>query len=247
MSRRNRAIRAGRAVLILTTAAMLSAACGGSTSPPAQELAANGVAELSAPEAFAKAKTAFTDAPTVHISGTGNVDGEQMDLDFWFKGAEGGKGQGTVDGQQVEMIRLGQDFYFKAEEAFWADVTDDPEAAREMASKYLKTSANDPDLRLMAVFTDISAFSTRFLTPDGSFTMGERRTIRGIEAVGLTETGPRGETIYVAVEGPAYPLQLSTNKPDDTQTLDFVEYGAPVEVTEPPADQVLDMADVLNS
>jgi len=237
--------------MFVAVAAVLAAACGGTSGTtgsgtPAKDLADNGVAELSAADILGKTKTALTGATTVRISGTGFAEGGQIEMDFRFKGTEGGAGWGTFDGQRVEMIRVGQTVYFKADEAFWSDMTGDADAAREIAGKYLKTGAADePALKLLATFTDLSAFSSMFLTPDGgSYTKGERKQIRGIDAIGLVESGPRGLTLYVAAQGPAYPLQLVATKADDNGTLDFVDYGAPVQLDEPPADQVVDLDEV---
>jgi len=60
----------------------------------------------------------------------------------------------------------------------------------------------------------------------------------------LTDPTHGGGTLYIALRGEPYPLQVAPNKgkTDDVGSLDFLDYGVPVTLTQPPADEVVDVS-----
>jgi hypothetical protein len=254
MSRRDHPVRPLRFVVTAAAAAVLAAGCGstsstsgsGSLSSTSPAPADNGVASLSATEILAKAKVALPKAESVHISGAGSSSGQQFGLDMRIKGSQGGAGTITLDKSKIEVIRIGQTAYLKADEAFWRTQSGNAEAGKLLGGKYLKGSITDPKLKDLASFTDLSKLATVFLEPDGKITKGERKTIRGIDAIGLVDDSADGGILYVALRGEPLPLQLApgkSSKSTDTGSLDFLDYGKAVELpATPPEAQVVDVS-----
>lgn len=235
----------GTAVAVATA---LSAACASSDTPgsgsaasTSPKLTSNGVANLSANEILAKAQAALPKARTVHVSGGGTDDGEDFQLDVRIKGTEGGRGTLNFNKQKVEIIRIGQTGYLKADQAFWTTRLGNAQVGKLLNGKYLKGPATDDNLKSLMNFTDMTSLAKEMLDPDGTITKGERKTIRGIEAIGLVDGSADGGILYVATQGEPYPLQLAAGaKSGSSGALDFLDYGEPVELTAPPEAQVID-------
>lgn len=241
-----------RYLVPLAVAATLVTGCGNgtSTTPGSGSLGGvnpvpvdNGVANLSADEILAKAKTALSKAKSVHVTGSNSAAGEEFQLDLRVKGSEGGAGTILTGEDKIELIRIGQDVYFKATGALMNSLAGSAEAAKLLVGKYLKGSATDPKFKELASFADLSTMGTTFLDPDGKITKGERKTIRGIPAIGLVDPSADGGTLYIALQGEPLPLQITPSATSkDKGSLDFLDYGKPVELTAPPAAQVVDIA-----
>jgi hypothetical protein len=84
------------------------------------------------------------------------------------------------------------------------------------------------------------------LKVDGGATKGERRTIAGIDTIGVTfKSGKDKATLYVATTGKPFPMQLSAaSTTADAASLDFTDYDKPLELTPPPADLVVDTSKI---
>jgi hypothetical protein len=218
-----------------------SSGSGGHSSAGPSTLAENGVADLSAKDILARAKKALGGARSVHIKGGGFSGGEQFALDMRY-GSDGATGSLTSNGQTIELLRVGETVYLKGSEAFWRSIGGGS-AAELLKGRYLKVPASTPDFAELAGFTNLTKNAEDLLSPDGEVTKGERKTIRGVEAIGLNDSSKEGGTLYIAVRGEPYPLQVVPRKDaksDETGSLDFYDYGVPVKVSAPPADQVVD-------
>jgi hypothetical protein len=212
------------------------------TSPAATTPADNGIAGLPAAEILAKANDAFTRADSVHVKGGGFSEGQQFALDIRY-GANGAVGSLTSNGQTIELLRIGSTVYVKGSAAFWRSIGGNP-AAELLKGRYLKVPASAPNFAEVASFTDLKKTSEQFLATDAEISKGSRKTIRGMDAIGLNSRASGGGTLYVALRGEPYPLQVAPNngKTDETGSLDFVDYGVPVKLAPPPADQVVDVS-----
>jgi hypothetical protein len=231
-------------LLTAVVVAMLATGCGSSSvagrgSPaPSPTPTGNGVADLSAPEILARAKTAFQNADTVRIKGWVLDEGRHLGLDVHIKGSAGGRGTLTIDGQSLEILRIGQTGYLKGDEAFWRGQTGNAEAAKLLKGKYLAFPTTNPEFKDLAGFTDVKAIGGK-LADAAKVKKGSRQPIRGIETVGLIEAGPDGSVLYVALQGKPYPLR---SVPNEGGAVDYLDYGKPVSLTAPPADQVIDIS-----
>jgi hypothetical protein len=239
------------AVAALTTACAKAdpgtatpAGAGGGT-PAATTSAApadNGVAALTASQILTKAKTAFEQSGSVHVTGSGFSDGEQFALDMRIKGSAGGTGTLTVNQQKLTLTRIGSTLYIQADESFWRSQTGSAEGAKLLAGKYLKASMSDASFAELGTFTNLAGVAKDILATDGPLTKGARKTVNGIPAISLVDNGKDGGTMYVALQGPPLPLRLDApaTGTDDQGSLEFIEYGRPVQLTAPPANLTID-------
>jgi len=224
---------------------LLSAGCGavdpvtGAKATPSPTPAANGVVDKPPGEILRLATRAFQDAGSVHLKGNGTSNGELYAVDVRIKG---GKGTITVNHNLVEMVRIGADAYFKGDADFWKDVTGDAEMAVLLKGRYLKVRSDEPDLKSILMFTDTDVLASTMLRSEGVATKGERRTIQGVETIGVMfRSGKDSTTLYVATTGRPYPMQLiSASDTADSGALDFFDYDRPFELRPPPADLVVD-------
>jgi hypothetical protein len=236
-----RSIAAAFAVALLA----LGAACGGSDSgssgspAPSPTPTDNGVANLSATEIMSRAQAALKKTPSVHLKGNGVSDGERFAIDLHVSD-RGGRGTISQSGQTIELLRIGTAVYIKANADFWRTQTGNPGAAELLKGKYLKGSTSDPKVASLALLTEIDKFVAQLLSPKGTVTKGQRKTIRGTEAIGVISAGKDGGTLYVATKGQPYPLQITSTAQAEPGTIDFLDYGKPVKLTPPPPDQVVD-------
>jgi len=82
-----------------TLAAVLITACGGGSND-------NGIAKLSASDALKQVQTAVSNVKTVHVTGTINAQGQNIDLDLRDK-AGAGVGTMHVSGGEIDLVRDG--------------------------------------------------------------------------------------------------------------------------------------------
>jgi hypothetical protein len=251
-------LRPTRVLFAVSAAALVAAGCGDSSDTPAaagsgtpsasasasaSSSSGGGTADLSATEILAKAQAALKAAPSVHLKGSGASEGQTFEIDMRY--GEGKKAAGSITsaGQKIELIRNGQTVYMKADAKFWTSSAG-PEAAKLLGGKYLKAPLTDQRVAALATFTDKDSFTGEVLKPDGTVTKGETKDIRGTKAIGLKSSGSGGGgTLYIAAEGEALPLQiLPESGGKDVGQLDFLDYGQTVNVDEPPAAQVIDVA-----
>jgi hypothetical protein len=240
-------IRGVRPVAAALAAFAFLAGCGSvsgsghpeGSGPSGSAAAANGVADLAAKEILARAQQALGTAKSVHIKGDGFSEGEQFAIDMQY-GTGAATGSMTINGQTIELLRIGETVYFKGSPAFWRSIGG-ASAAELLKGRYLKVPASRPDFAEISSFTDLTKNSKELLSPDGEISKGQRKTIRGIEAIGLVDSSD-GANLYIALQGEPYPLQIVGGKKDDSGSLEFFDYGKPVKVTAPPADQVVDVS-----
>ena len=239
-------MRARLVLVPIVVAAALLAGCDKSGTDPAASASPstapsdNGVALLPASEILSKALAAASSAQSVHIKGDITVDSDKISLDVTVSG-ENGKGSITAEGQTVELIRVNNDVYMKAGEGFWNMVAGDdrsPAIASVLKDRWVKVPADEGFAELANLFNP-----DRLLPSAGPATKGQTKTINGISAIGLTDSVDTGEgVIYVATQGEPYPLRLEG--PAGEGAIDFTDWNAPVEITAPPAGDVLDMSQI---
>lgn len=234
----------GAAVLLLGCTAVDSGEDRGSPTP-----ASNGVADKPPAEILTAAQDALRDAGSVRLKGNGTEDGQVYAVDMRIKGTRAARGTVTYRHNPVELLRIGEDAYLKGSAEFWQEITRDRAAVELLKGKYLKARRGDPDLKTLLAFTNTAAFVEEMLKSDGAVTKADRRTVAGVDTVGVTFTSDEGKaTVYVATTGKPYPMYMSTTgkTADETGALDFVDYDKPLEVKPPQSDLVVDLSKVNN-
>jgi hypothetical protein len=225
-----------------STAAAPSQAAGSTGSASASPSAADsGVAGLSAAEIFARTKTAFKQADSVRLAGSGSSGTQKFAIDMHY--ASGGNAIGTVTnaGQTIELRRIGQTIYVKADKAFWTK-TAGAGVGELLGGKYLKAPLTDSRVASLGAFTDKNSFADEVLSPTADISKGGTKTIRGIPAIGVVDKSSTGSaTLYVATTGQPVPLELAPAAGgDDEGSFDFLDYGKSVAVATPPAALTID-------
>jgi hypothetical protein len=225
-----------------TTAAAPSGSGSAAASAPASESGGQ-VAALPAADILSRARTAFKKATSVHVTGGGTSGQDAFQVDMRY--SANGKAIGTIanGGQTVELRRTGQVIYIKADKDFWTSVAG-TQAGTLFGGKYVKAPLTDKRVGAVVSLTDKGSFIDSALSTTGAVTKGAPTTVNGTPAIGLTiKVASGGSTIYVATSGEPVPLEA---KPDaggtDTGKVDFVDYGAAVDVPTPPAAQTVDVS-----
>ncbi len=233
-----RRIAARTALAVVGTAsAVLLTACGGSSTtagaaPKSSAAATNGVDKLSATEIVSKMQAAAKAATSVHVAGKSGTT--SIDLKMGAGSADGTVGLGAGN---VEIVRIGEQLYLKADKAFWTQSANASVAA-VVAGKYVKIAGTQA--AQYALFTKMSDFFGQALKPSGTVTKGAVSTIDGQRAIALTDTSD-GSIMYVALDGPPLPIK-TTNTGSNAGEVDFTGWNQVVTIAAPPASQVLDLS-----
>jgi hypothetical protein len=226
-------MRARFLLIPLMAAAALLAGCA-TTTPPAPAATDNGVSALTAQEILDKAQEALAAAKSFHVKGGATESGKALAIDMTLAGADF-KGTITVDGQAIELIKIGTDLYMKAPDEFWKGQL--PAGQSDailllLKGKYVKVSATAPGFSEMANLADPKGF----LDPSGTVTKGSPKDINGQPTIALTDTDG---SLYVATTGKPYPIRIEGSEAG--QSLDFSDFDATVKIEAPPASQVFDL------
>jgi hypothetical protein len=235
-------MRATRYLIPLAVVAALVAGCSskkdGAAATPTTAPADNGIAALSATEIAAKAATALQNAPSVHIKGSITSEGETTTIDIKMSKHDG-VGTISISGSTIEITKVSGDVYLKADANFWKNFAGDKGdlVATLLQGKYLKASTSDENLGALASFFDTS----ELLKATGTLSKGETKVVNGLNAIAVIDNDATGGgTLWVATQGEPYPLRMEATSGGGA--LDFTDYGTAVEVKTPPADQVIDLA-----
>jgi len=222
-------------VIAAVGAAALVAGCatqGSGTSPtPSPSVADNGVSALSANEILEKAKTALAGVDSFRMKGAALEDNEKIDIDFKVKGDDVG-GTMSFQGMTLEIIRIGNDAYIKADALFQTLLGSQPQLLNMIKGKYLKVNASDERFKQ---FTQISN-PEELLKPEGTVTKGEAKTVNGKPAIAIIDDKDKGK-MYIATVGDPLPLRIEDES--GANGMDFT-YDETITVTAPPTDQVVD-------
>ncbi|WP_329621281.1 hypothetical protein OG357_12975 [Streptomyces sp. NBC_01255] len=218
--------------------------------------AADPFAGLTADAIADKAVATTKAATSFHMNGKGKTDGQEMTVDFSVddKGSCKGSMQAGGKGGKAEMIGTGGVSYMKGDDAFWSSTAGDEGGSAEEAGamatllkgRWMKMPAGDegPDAfcDLKTIVKDMDED-----TPRKGLTRGADADVDGTPAATLTKKGAKDETttFYVAKDSAKpYILRVVEAGGKEPGTVTFTEYDKPVTVTAPPADEVVDMAEL---
>ncbi|MEU3608279.1 hypothetical protein AB0E83_22955 [Streptomyces sp. NPDC035033] len=239
------------AATICLTAVVGLTGCGKGDDKPADPFAG-----LSADAIADKAVAATKAATSVHMKGKIKNDGQDMAIDFSVD--DKGTCQGTMgvgaEGK-AEVMRTGGFTYLKGDEAFFKTAGDEdgssPEESAALATllngRWMKMPADEADSNDLGEFCDLK---TLFADMDkDTETKGLTREadadVDGTPAVVLkSKANEKGEvdTVYVAKDSAKpYILRTVSTGGDEPGEMTLSDYDKPLNVTPPPADQVMDM------
>lgn len=199
--------------LLLSLVAIL-AGCGGSGS--------SGEASKSVSEILADARQAALSAESVHISGTIHDAGQTIGLDLTLGKGDGG-GTMTIQGSKVDVIRVGNTAYLRAGAPFYQQVGAGAAAGRLLAGKWLKLPTSTPNFRQLVELTDLHAFVSQALKPNGTVTKGDEKSVDGQKAIELKSS--KGGSLLVATTGTPYPLEFVGGNGTSSGTVKLTDWG----------------------
>jgi hypothetical protein len=217
------------ALLAVPAAALAASGCGGT----ADSHESHGLQKLPAAQVQRMAAEALRSAGSVHLKGSGLLDGAPVKINLRF---DGSSAAGTVvtGGVRIAITRIGDEFYLKADQAALKQLGASSDARRVGADRWLKLGRQQ--------VTTLDGLSLAKLA--GQLTANDsplerdvaQATIDGKQVVVLSRKD--GAKLYVANTGIAYPLRGQTTG-RDAGRLEFTEYGAHFHITAP--DHALDV------
>ncbi len=204
--------------------AIVLCGCAGSAS------SSNGVASKAPAQIVAAAKSAAAGAATVHVAGSIFGGGTPISVDMELVSGKGGQGQIMIEGLTVKLVNVDNAVYVSSGAAFYARFAG-AAAARRLRGRWLKASARGAALGPLAWLTNLGKLLGSALSAHGALSRGVPTSVRGQEAVAVTDLA-RGGTLYVAGTGAPYPLEIVKPAPGGGELV-FDRWNQPV-VLEPP-------------
>ncbi|WP_256106318.1 hypothetical protein [Streptomyces sp. ODS05-4] len=240
--------RARRAALPVALCAGLAAvltACA-EEPPPDPDAGTNGVGRLTAGQIETKARTAVGGARAVRLAGSLVSKGGTYKLDMRLKEA-GAAGSVATANTTLELLRVGDVMYLKADADFWTHGEDgtgspsqtDRQAAEKLGGKYVKVPEDDPSYKQLRGFTEMNTLLGGLLELHGDLHKGDRDSIGGVRTIKVAGgAGGEGGTLDVSLEGKPYPLKLVRGGKAGVVTLSDWNTDFPLE--EPGEDESVD-------
>ncbi|MGK5641194.1 hypothetical protein ACSNOK_23195 [Streptomyces sp. URMC 126] len=209
-------------------------------SAPAQDTASgNGVEKLPGKEISDKAKKELQNATSLRFKMSQTEDGERMDIDLALD--KQGNCAGTVKTPStgtIEVLRLGDRVWMKADEKLWMS-KGNPQAAELFKGRYVTGPTSEPNLSRMTKGCDLTALQAKVGQDDDdqeTVVKGAPTTVDGQPVVPISA---KDTTISVATTGRPYPLKIENTKEQSAVTL--TDWNKPVPAKAPPADQTIDV------
>jgi hypothetical protein len=233
------------AASVLTVFAVAGCGAGDGASPPPAPSRTVDVAGLSADEALAASRSAADAAKSVHVVGDVSQGGQRTRLDLRLRDNGEGSGSITTTGGSVDVVRVGRDLYFKADEVTLTQILG-PDRARTAGARFVKVPAGDSNFRSFRDLVDKHTLLEMLLFPAGTLSTVAGVPVDGVPTVGLHDDNKDAPgVLYVAASGSPFPLLI---KPDDqsggTFDLRLTDWNAAVEVTPPAPDQTVAIEDL---
>src|SRR5574342_826885 len=196
----------------------------GPTTPPP-----NGIAELSVDEIMAKATEALGKVSSYRAKGEVLSEGVKTPIDYQSQGDDISV-VFAVEGHQVNFVKIGNDVYLKGLEELLGPAVP-PAAAALIKGKYVKLDTTKPQFAALA-----KSFETEeLLTPEGTASKGETKTIDGTPAIGVVDSTD-SSVLYIATVGEPLPLRVEFT---DGSVITFT-YNEAFTISAPSAAEVVD-------
>jgi hypothetical protein len=243
---------ARRAALTIALCAGLATALTACGEDP--DAGTNGVGKLSATDIEHKAQKAADTAVAVRLSGALVADKQTFKLDMRLK-KTGGTGSVTIRNNTIELLRVDDTLYLKADAGFWAQGSgkeaaassgSDSEVADKLQGKYVKVPEDDPSYKQLRGFTEMNVLLDGLLALGGDLNKSDRDRIGGVRSIKVAAgDGGAGGTLDVALEGAPYPLRVT--RAGGAGTLTLSEWGKDFPLKAPSQSQTVDYGSKLPS
>lgn len=237
-------MRVARVLVPLAVAGMVLAGCGdrtagGATWSAPSAPAGNGVADLTADEILKKTNAALKAAGSFHVKGQREDEGSTLSIDLKIKGKDLAGTLG-LSGQSIQLLVVGGQPYFKADETFWKESGPQGEGmAQLIGDRWVKVARDDKNFGSLFKIAEKAGN----LAPDGKATKGEAKTIDAGPVITLVDESDQS-TLHVATTGEPYPLLIVG--PDNQGQLVYSEFGKSFpEIKKPAASDVIDFTKLI--
>lgn len=225
--------RRGTALLTCLMAAGIGLLGCGKDSP-----ATSGIVESPAKEILDRSRAAATAASSFRIAGEVREQGTDTAVDLQFQKDKGAAGTVTVREMTFEVLVVDRTAYLKADQATW-EKAGTGKGAQLLVGKYIEISSSTSGFGDIMKIADPAKLLDQALTAEGTVVKTGVKEINGVPVVGLAEEDPSDGILYVATEGEPYPVRVESSRGEGT--VDFTAWNEPVELTAPPADQVISL------
>lgn len=233
-------------VVVVVGAALLGGCAGGreATSVASSAPAGNGVAELAPAVIVERAQAALKGAASYRYKAAAVRGGVRTVDEFEVSGADlvGTSANGKTT---VRFLRIGGQQYMKPDAAFWGLTRGARAGAviRMVGDRWVRVPAGDKTYGRMFPTGNIKVLLDLVGMINGdTATKGPAETIGGTPAISLLGHGVVGDRLYVATEGPPYPLRVDDPKNPGTG-FTLSDFGVDFADLKPPAvADVLDLA-----
>ena len=233
--------RAASGAVAVALAAVTLAGCQGGSAEPARPAASsvpagNGIVALGADEILQRARAALTAAKSFRVEGTMVKDDETSELDFRINGPDFA-GTMSMGPLKVELLAVGGGKYMRANEQFFVSTMGEQQGrtvGKALSTRWISGSDGDPS------FTSLFTMGTvdEILSVSGTAAKGEEKVVDGVPAIGLTDSGEPGTTLYIATTGEPYPLRMTG---PNGVGLVYSGIGAVTDIQPPAAGTVVDL------
>jgi hypothetical protein len=220
-------------------AASATSATPGSTASASTQ--AGPLAGLSADEIARRAIADLKVVKSVHVKGSVLSSGQNIAMNLSL-GTQGCTGTMGIKGEgSFILLKIGKSLWIKPDDAFWKHAAGSAgaDAVDLFSGNYIKTSAKGSSLASIGDLCIPSKFAKSFGSNMTGMSKGTTTTIAGQPALQIKDTADPASA-YVTVA--AHPEFLRLDGGGSNGRLDFTQYNAPLHLTPPPADQVLDGA-----
>ncbi len=196
------------------------------TAPPDPS---NGVERLRARDVLLQARQAADRAGSARLVGTVREGNQPVELDLRVQGRQG-IGRIRSNGTSVLLVKAGRDVHVWADEAFYERFSG-PEVSGHVADEWVRLPPGSPGLARVAGLFDIDGLLDRTLAPEGEVVKVGERVVDGVRALQLRTA--TGLTLSVALDGEPHLLRAEPGGKPAGGSLQFSDWGAPVEVRAP--------------
>lgn len=213
------------------------AACGGSE--------ADAFAEGSAKDITAAAAEDMKNAESLRFAGTITTDGQEITIDLALN--TGGDCEGSVglQGGTAEIIQLGDESWFRPDEAFWRAFAG-PQADQILEIVGDKWVVAPPGESDFSSFCDLDEFLENFDddSEDEKLEKGEVEDVDGQEAIVIDAETEEGDklTAWVATDDPHYVLKMQVDTGDEPGEITFSDFDEKLDIQPPSDDEVIDLS-----
>lgn len=188
---------------------------------------------------------AMKQANSLRLAGTLTTDSQELTLDIALDDTGNCAGTISAGDGQAQVINTGGQAYLKADEAFYAVATGDPNAAKTISTvvgdKWVTGTPDDS----FADICDLDDFLDELDPEDSTLTKGEVSDLDGQEVIEIqnqSKDDDGGASIYISTAEPHYALKAEKAQGDEPGTVTFSDFDEPVDATAPAASDTIDFS-----